>query len=112
MLLVHEYHKFATRRKPLRVTQRKGQQRSTYFLSLPLKYAVPLLVFWTAVHWFISETVYLTGIDIYNHYGVLDQERSFTGLNINGTGALVIYFAPTIIVLQLVLVLLGCRKLK
>jgi len=62
------------------------------------------------VHWFISDTVYLTGIDIYNHYGVLDQERSFTGLSMNG--GWVVYLAPTIVVLQLVLVLLGCRKLK
>jgi len=35
-----EWSRFAHSRKPLRVTSPAGQQRSTYFLSLPYRYAI------------------------------------------------------------------------
>lgn len=37
MLAVAEYSDFATERKPLRVSWPKGNQRSTYWLSLPYR---------------------------------------------------------------------------
>jgi hypothetical protein len=40
MLAADEWSRFRQTRKSLRVTSPSGQQRSTYFLSLPYKYAI------------------------------------------------------------------------
>lgn len=44
MLLAAEYSRYAATWKPLRLTWPKGSQRSTYYLTIPYKYSVPLLV--------------------------------------------------------------------
>ena len=38
MLLAQELSEYAHKRKPLRVTNRKGHQRSTYRLQIPYRY--------------------------------------------------------------------------
>ncbi|KAH6690707.1 hypothetical protein F5X68DRAFT_230009 [Plectosphaerella plurivora] len=46
-------------KKVLRVSAPNGMQRSTYFLSLPAKYSVPLMAVSSALHWLISQSIYL-----------------------------------------------------
>jgi hypothetical protein len=46
-------------KKPLRVSSPEGMQRSTYFLSLPLKYSVPLTALSILLHWLISQSLFL-----------------------------------------------------
>jgi hypothetical protein len=46
-------------KKPLRVSSPIGMQRSTYFLSLPWRYSMPLLGFSTTIHWLISQSIFL-----------------------------------------------------
>lgn len=46
-------------KKPLRVSSPIGMQRSSYFLSLPWRYSVPLLAFSTTTHWLISQSIFL-----------------------------------------------------
>ncbi|KAL4893307.1 hypothetical protein BDV59DRAFT_207806 [Aspergillus ambiguus] len=55
MLAVAEYNDFATQRKPLRVSWPKGQQRSTYYLSLPYRYSAPLI---TVVYFLVKINVF------------------------------------------------------
>ncbi|RMJ27653.1 hypothetical protein PHISP_01505 [Aspergillus sp. HF37] len=55
MLAVAEYNDFATQRKPLRVSWPKGQQRSTYYLSLPYRYGISLIAVSIAMHWLLSQ---------------------------------------------------------
>ena len=55
MAMSAEYAQFALERKPLRVTVPTGSQRSSYFLNIPLKFALPNLVAWTFLHWLASE---------------------------------------------------------
>jgi hypothetical protein len=43
----------------LRVTQRKGEQLSTYRLQLPLRWSIPLLVISTLLHWLFSNCLYI-----------------------------------------------------
>ena len=45
--------------KSLRVTQRKGEQLSTYRLQLPLHWSIPLLVISTVLHWLFSNCLYI-----------------------------------------------------
>ncbi|TLD05234.1 uncharacterized protein PgNI_09344 [Pyricularia grisea] len=46
-------------KKPLRVSQPEGMQRSNYTLSLPFAYSVPLMVALTALHWLVSQAIFL-----------------------------------------------------
>lgn len=49
----------STRYKALRVTNPKGQQISTYFLQLPYRYSIPLLIISILLHWVLSGCIYL-----------------------------------------------------
>lgn len=49
----------STRYKALRVTNPMGQQSSTYFLQLPYRYSVPLLIISILLHWILSGCIYL-----------------------------------------------------
>ncbi|KAI1660678.1 hypothetical protein F4813DRAFT_378961 [Daldinia decipiens] len=46
-------------KKPLRVTSPVGMQRSSYFLSLPLKYSILLMIGSILLHWFISQGIFV-----------------------------------------------------
>lgn len=76
-----EWASYAYERKGLRVTQPKGQQRSTYYLQLPYKFAVPLLVTNTALHYTVSQSLFVADILAYNPdgAGVLSSEISGVG---------------------------------
>ncbi|THZ18260.1 hypothetical protein D6C91_05577, partial [Aureobasidium pullulans] len=62
MLAAREWSHYAQERKPLRVSTPKGMQRSTYFLSLPFRFASPLLVLSGALHWLVSQSLFLASI--------------------------------------------------
>lgn len=66
MHLSKEWISYASERKPLRTSQPRGSQRSTYFLSLPAKFAVPFLIVMTILHWLTSQSIFVafvTGCD-------------------------------------------------
>lgn len=62
MLQGAEWAEYATRCKPLRVTTPRGKQRSTYYLQLPYRYALPLMGASAVMHWFISQSIFLAMI--------------------------------------------------
>ncbi|KAH7359931.1 hypothetical protein BKA66DRAFT_500046 [Pyrenochaeta sp. MPI-SDFR-AT-0127] len=59
MTLAKEWSDFAYDRKTLRVSNPSGIQRGTYFLQLPYRYAVPLLLGSIILHWLISQALFL-----------------------------------------------------
>jgi len=59
-----EWNNLASTRKGLRVTRPSGQQRSTYFLQLPHRWAVPLLVTSGTLHWLMSQSFFLVRFDV------------------------------------------------
>ena len=59
MLVANEWDRFGKTRKPLRVTEPQGHQRSTYFVSVPLKYGLPILVVIGALHYTVSQSVFV-----------------------------------------------------
>ncbi|KAB8234257.1 uncharacterized protein BDW43DRAFT_318876 [Aspergillus alliaceus] len=66
MALAAEWSNNAVQRKGLRVsTAPHGSQRTTYFLSLPYTYAVPLIVLSTLLHWLISQSLFLVNVEAY-----------------------------------------------
>ncbi|KAG4441757.1 hypothetical protein IFR05_002748 [Cadophora sp. M221] len=63
MLQDVEWHGFSTTRKPLRVSgSRRGSQRSTYFLHLPYRFAIPLAILSGILHWLASQSLFLVYI--------------------------------------------------
>ncbi|PSN75612.1 hypothetical protein BS50DRAFT_478330 [Corynespora cassiicola Philippines] len=59
-----EWQSFALNRKGMRVsTKGQGDQRSTYFLGLPYRIAVPLMMFSGLIHWATSQSLFLVDID-------------------------------------------------
>jgi len=66
-----EWSKFAKHRKHLRVSTPKGLQRSTHFLQLPYKVAIPLMITSGLLHWLVSQSVFLAVVANYNAVGDL-----------------------------------------
>ena len=60
LVMAREWARFSSGKpQPLRVTYPRGHQVSTYFLSLPLRYSIPLLITSVITHWLVSRTVYV-----------------------------------------------------
>lgn len=59
-------------RKTLRVSAPEGLQRSSYFVSMPWRYGIPLISAMSLLHWLISQSVFVYAFDIYTSDGVLD----------------------------------------
>ncbi|OJJ84364.1 uncharacterized protein ASPGLDRAFT_125960, partial [Aspergillus glaucus CBS 516.65] len=71
MLLAAEYDDYARQRKPLRVSWPRGLQRSTYYLSLPYRYSIPLLASHALLHWLVSQSLFFVEVFPYNLTGIL-----------------------------------------
>lgn len=66
------------KRKPLRVSEPIGIQRGSYFISLPLRYGVPLYTTSSVLHWTISESLFLAKITSVKADGSPDPTNSFS----------------------------------
>ncbi|KAJ5359849.1 hypothetical protein N7517_009040 [Penicillium concentricum] len=82
MFMANEYENYAIRgmrhnstvetlqiqpAKGLRVSSnRSGAQRSFYFLSLPFRYSVPLMLTYTVLHWLLSQAIFYVQIYMYD----------------------------------------------
>ncbi|KAI1269145.1 hypothetical protein F5Y18DRAFT_373760 [Xylariaceae sp. FL1019] len=68
------------RRKTLRVSEPVGIQRSSYFISLPLRYGIPLNVSSAVFHWLISQSYFLARVTALLPNGQQDYGNSFSTL--------------------------------
>lgn len=76
LLVNQEWQHYAEARKPLRVSVPALGQRSTYFLSLPWRYAVPMQLLWVLLHWSLSQSCFLFAVENY-FYGQAITETPF-----------------------------------
>ncbi|BCR98373.1 uncharacterized protein AKAW2_40056A [Aspergillus luchuensis] len=90
MLLVAEYDDYARQRKPLRVSWPQGSQRSSYYLSLPYRYSIPLMVASMLLHWLVSGSLYYVQI---NYIDPLGKDLVSDQLITCGYGPIAIVFA-------------------
>lgn len=68
MALAAEWNSYSITRKGLRVsTTPRGAQRTTYFLSLPYRFAFPLMACSAVLHWLISQSLYLVSVEGYDY---------------------------------------------
>lgn len=71
MWVASEFSSYATARKALRVSNATGAQRSTHFLQLPYKIAVPLMIMSGLLHWLLSQSIFLAVVAEYAADGTL-----------------------------------------
>jgi hypothetical protein len=86
MLANREWTNYAIKRAPLRVTLPTRGQRSTYFLSLPFIYSAPLMIASIALHWFISQSIFVARIQLYRN-GREEEEDEFQQYNPKRSGS-------------------------
>src|SRR5882762_8193321 len=92
MLAGLEWSQMAWQKKSLRVSQNpQGEQRSSYFLQLPYRYAIPLLGFSAVMHWLVSRSIFVLvavtaekddpqGNPAYGSYhGMIEREQYLCG---------------------------------
>lgn len=78
MLLGYEWVSYAHQRKGLRVSRpAEGAQRSTYFLQLPYRFALPLMVLSGVLHWLVSQSIFLVAVDVYTYMGIHSDDDDF-----------------------------------
>ncbi|KAJ5674773.1 uncharacterized protein N7477_004707 [Penicillium maclennaniae] len=112
MLAAAEYNSYGVTRKPLRVTRpvKGSQQKSTYWLSIPYQYGVPLLLLHMILHWLISQSLYYVLVVPYNVQGEADYGSEVSSL---GYSPLPIFLAILVSsLLVFLLILLSCKRLK
>ncbi|KAI9037923.1 uncharacterized protein KD926_011446 [Aspergillus affinis] len=67
MCLAAEWSAYGITRKGLRVSHSpKVAQRSNYFLSIPYRYAVPLISTSAILHWLASESLFVIAVEAYD----------------------------------------------
>jgi hypothetical protein len=65
MTSANEWSRYASTRKALRVTSPTGpHQRGTYWLQLPWKFSLPLLISSSVMHWLVSQSIFLVNLKI------------------------------------------------
>jgi hypothetical protein len=67
MLANREWTNYAHKRAALRVTAPSSSQRSTYFLSLPFMYSLPLIIASILLHWLISQSIFVARIAVFQN---------------------------------------------
>ncbi|KAI5921707.1 hypothetical protein F4810DRAFT_677442 [Camillea tinctor] len=82
LLVQHEFSLMYSgdKRKPLRVSEPVGIQRSSYFISLPMRYGIPLYLASSIVHWLTSQSFFLARITALTPDGSQDYDNSFSTL--------------------------------
>ncbi|KAH7088113.1 hypothetical protein FB567DRAFT_591531 [Paraphoma chrysanthemicola] len=78
MLANREWARYAVKRAGLRVTTPSASQRSTYFLSLPYTYSVPLLLTSILLHWFISQSIFMARITMWQQGVQITEDNPFS----------------------------------
>lgn len=81
MLANREWHRYAAgtnERKPLRVSSPVGFQRSSYYISMPWRYGIPLLVTMAILHWILSQSVFVLPIETVRSDGTVDTNNHFS----------------------------------
>ena len=112
MLAEAEYSSHGVDRKPLRVTwpAKNSQQRSTYWLSVPYQYGVPIMVLFAILHWLVSLSLSYIRMIPYDLNNQPVYENMTSSLRV--TGLPMIFALFTWCIMMSILVALSLRKLK
>ncbi|KAL4736185.1 hypothetical protein BDV11DRAFT_207832 [Aspergillus similis] len=111
MTLSGEWVNFSLHRKGLRVSSRpRGHQRRTHFLSLPLRFGIPLMIISALLHWLMSQSLYLVRIIAYT--GIETRDTEFDTMTLGYSPPAIVIGLCVGMLLPAGLVLLGCRRFQ
>lgn len=77
-LVQFEFSSMYKTRKSLRVSEPVGTQRSSYPISLPFRYGIPLFVSSGVMSWLLSQSLFLARITALHPDGTPDRANSFS----------------------------------
>lgn len=77
-LVQRELSRMHRRRRTLRVSEPKGEQRSSYPLSLPLSFGVPLQASSAVMNWMFSQSLFLARVTAIEPDGSVDRAHTFS----------------------------------
>ena len=99
MLLAQEWNRYATHRKTLRVTSAVGEQRSTYWLQLPYRYSIPLLLTSATLHWLVSQSIFLARVIVLDDMGVEVPQATVSACGYSTIATIFVIFLGSLIVI-------------
>lgn len=120
-----EWNAFALAPQTVRVSCKpRGQQKSAYYLSLPFRFAIPLLLLSGLLHWLISQTIFMLKVTFKSFdggpserfggagYGYIygDHPGELLTSSYNTQG--IMYCLITAVIAYTVLFAIGCQRLK
>ena len=73
MFLAYEWSRFGVERRTLRTSEPKGEQRKTYFLQLPFRFAIPLICMSGFLHYLVSQSIFLAVVSQWDEVGQLQN---------------------------------------
>jgi hypothetical protein len=65
LLVADEWFGFAREQKRLRVSALVGIQRSSYFISMPLLYGIPMMAIFALEHWLLSQSTSVSSVMVF-----------------------------------------------
>ncbi|KAL1609631.1 hypothetical protein SLS59_001139 [Nothophoma quercina] len=112
LLIAHEFDRLTVNKKGLRVSDRpRGEQRTSHFFTLPIRYAFPLMACSAALHWLCSRSLFMARFDGVDVDGELDKRDQLVRLayNVQGMTALIgVNFAMVVATVSIA----GFRRLR
>jgi hypothetical protein len=88
-LVQREFSRLYNIRNPLRVSEPEDIQRSSYFISLQLRYGIPLYLTSGIIHWLISQSLFLARITAYLPDGTVNQNSTFSTCGYSPIGIII-----------------------
>jgi hypothetical protein len=103
MSLATEWSQFGNTRKGLRISSKpQGEQRSTYFLQLPYRFAIPLMVTSGLLHWLVSQSIFIVLVDDISLMDDASQNNSFIACGYSPIAMLLVIIVGALLVISLV----------
>lgn len=115
-----EWAAFAMSRKGLRTTKPVGSQRSTYWLQVPYRFALPMMACSAVLHYITSQVLFFSEFRVYKNNLTLstlgeDTRRSALATTVSGLGysdTAWLMLCISMAVLFFMIVVIGCLVCK
>ena len=104
MILVNNWNSFSQRRRSLRVTVPLGEQKSQYYLTIPYRYAIPLLLIMGIFHWLVADSFFLVSMTAFRGTEAQPQDSVF------GIGYSALSIALALLICFLLFVILAIKS--
>ncbi|KAF4993614.1 hypothetical protein FGRMN_6332 [Fusarium graminum] len=110
MAAAREWSEFGRKRSSLRVSSHpRGQQRSRYFLQLPYRFSVPLVLTSILMHWMLSQSIFIVAVEEDDVYGQYDAYWSV--LTCGYSPIAMIFVIVTSVFMAAAVIITACRRL-